>query len=151
MAKKSTQGSKFVYVTYIRTTPEKLWGALTKPEFTQQYWFGSRHESDWKRGSTWKLKNADGSVWDSGEVLEADRPRLLKLKWRHEYMPEFKAEGYSQATLELEPNGEAVKLSITHEIDCADSKFIAAVSDGWPQIVSSLKSLLETGKPIQNE
>jgi uncharacterized protein YndB with AHSA1/START domain len=137
--------STFVYVTYIRTTPEKLWSALTDPEFHKQYWFGCHCESRWTPGSSWKLVYADGRVADAGEIVEADRPRRLVIRWRNEWKPEFKAEGWTQCTMELEPSGPAVKLSITHSIERDPSNFIAAVSGGWPKILSNLKSLLETG------
>jgi uncharacterized protein YndB with AHSA1/START domain len=91
----------------------------------------------------------DGRLGDSGEVLEIDPPRKLVLKWRNEFRPELREEGYSRATFVLEPVGETVKLTVIHEIDRPQSKFIEAVSDGWPSILSSLKSLLETGKPLQ--
>ncbi len=138
--------STFVYVTYIRTSPERLWEALTSAEFTQQYWFGVRAESEWSAGSPWRLVFPDGRVADSGEVLEADPPRRLVLKWRNEFMSELKAEGYSQCRFELEPNGGAVKLTITHSMERAESVFIEKVSGGWPSILSNLKSLLETGE-----
>jgi len=138
--------SSFVYVTFIRTTPEKLWSALIGPEFTRQYWFGTHQESDWKAGSLWKLVFADGRVADAGEVVEIDPPRRLVLKWRNEFKPELKAEGYSRCTIELEPTGGVVKLIVTHAIDRSDSKLIEAVSGGWPLILSNLKSLLETGE-----
>ena len=137
--------SKFVYVTYIQTTPEKLWEALIKPEFTKQYWFGMHCESEWKAGSSWRLIFQDGRVADAGEILEAERPKRLVIKWRNEFRPEIKAEGYSRCTIDLEPTGEAVKLTITHEMERAGTKFIEAVSGGWPRIISNLKSLLETG------
>lgn len=139
---------RFVYVTYICTTPEKLFEALTKPEFTRQYWFGITQESEWKPGAAWTLKFSDGRIADTGEVLEYDPPRRLVLKWRNEFMPELKAEGFSRCVMEIEPHGETVKLTITHTIDKEGSKFVEAVSGGWPQILSSLKSLLETGKPL---
>lgn len=139
---------RFIYVTYIRTTPEKLFEALTKPEFTRQYWFGITAESDWHVGAEWKLRFADGRIADTGEVLEYDPPRRLVLKWRNEFMPELKAEGYSRCVMELEPSGDMVKLTITHAIDRENSEFIQKVSGGWPKILSSLKSLLETGKPL---
>jgi uncharacterized protein YndB with AHSA1/START domain len=138
--------STFVYVTFIRTTPERLWTALTSPEFTRQYWFGMHHDTDWKAGSRWQLVFPDGRVADTGEIVEIDPPRRLVLKWRNEFRPELKSEGYSQCTVELEPTGGAVKLTITHVMDHADSKFIEAVSGGWPRILSNLKSLLETGE-----
>ena len=140
---------KFVYVTYIRTTKEKLWDALTKPEFTRAYWYGTTHETDWKPGSSWKLMIPDGRVADSGTVLESEKPDRLVLSWRNEFMPELRAEGYSRATFQLETMGEGVKLVVEHEIDRAGSKFIEGVSSGWPLILSSLKSLLETGKSLE--
>ncbi len=142
----STPVSSFVYVTYIRTTPEKLWTALTSPEFTQRYWFGVRQEAEWQAGSSWRLVFPDGRVADTGEILECEAPKRLVIKWRNEFRPELKEEGYSRCTIELEPIKEAVKLTISHCIDRADSKLIAAVSGGWPSILSNLKSLLETGE-----
>jgi len=142
----SNATSRYVYVTFIRTTQEKLWTALTDPDFTQRYWFGARQESDWKAGSPWKMLFPDGRVTDSGEVIEADPPRRLALSWRNEFMPELTAEGFGRCLMELEPVGDAVKLTVTHEIDRPDSKLIKAVSGGWPQILSNLKSLLETGE-----
>src|SRR5271170_1569258 len=142
--------SSFVYVTFIRTTPERLWAALTTPEFIKQYWFGMNIESDWKVGSPWKLIFPDGRIADTGEILEFDPPRRLVLKWRNEFRPELTAEGYARCSMELEAQGSAVKLTINHTIERADSKFIEAVSGGWPRILSNLKSLLETGQVILN-
>ena len=141
----SSNTSTFVYVTFIRTTPEKLWRALTSPEFTKQYWFGTHQQTDWKAGSAWRLVLADGRIADAGEIVEIDPPRRLVLKWRNEFKPDLKAEGYSRCTMELEPIDTAVKLTITHVMERAESKLIGAVSDGWPRILSNLKSLLETG------
>lgn len=136
---------RFVYVTYIRTTPDKLWEALTTPEFTRRYWFGVSLESDWTLGASWKLVFQDGRIADAGEVLEIDPPRRLVLSWRHELRPDLHAEGFAKATFDLEPREELVKLTVVHEIDRQGSKLIEAVSGGWPMILSSLKSLLETG------
>src|ERR1700733_5514227 len=143
--------STFIYVTYIRTSAEKLWSALTTPEFTKQYWFGMTMASDGKPGASWKLLFTDGRVADTGEVLEIDPPRRLVLRWHNEFRPELKAEGPAKCVFELEPNGDIVKLTITHSSVRADSKLIVAVSGGWPKILSNLKSLLETGKPIAIE
>ncbi len=138
--------STFVYVTYIRTTPEKLWSALTDDvEFMKQYWFGTRCESQWIPGSSWKMVSPDGSVTDSGEIVEAEPPRRMVIRWQNQMKPELKAEGASLCTMELEAAGTAVKLSITHTIDREPSKLIAAVSGGWPKVLSNLKSLLESG------
>jgi uncharacterized protein YndB with AHSA1/START domain len=141
-------GTTFVYVTYIRTTPEQLWSALTSPDFMKKYWFGMHQESDWKAGSSWRLVFPDGRVADTGEIVELDPPRRFVLKWRNEFKPELKSEGYSRCTVELEPAAGAVKLTITHVMDQAGSKFIEAVSGGWPRILSDLKSLLETGEIV---
>ena len=140
--------SKFVYVTYIRTTPEKLWDALIQPEFTRQYWCGCYAESGWKPGSPWKLMIPDGRVGDTGEVVEIDPPRKLVVSWRNEFQPQLREEGYSRASFLLEPIEGAVKLTVIHEIDRPASKLIDAVSNGWPSILASLKSLLETGEPL---
>lgn len=143
--------SIFVYVTYIRTTPEKLWAALTDAEFTRQYWFGMRCESQWTAGSPWKLVSGEGQVFDAGEIIEAMAPRRLVIRWQNQFKPELKAEGWSRCMMELEPVGTAVKLSITHTIEREPSKLIEAVSGGWPKVISNLKSLLETGSTVLND
>jgi len=140
---------QFVYVTYIRTTPEKLWKALIEPEFTRKFWCNTTQESEWKPGATWKILMPDGAVADSGEVVEIDPHRRLVLKWRNEFRPELKAEGYSRLTYQLEPEGKSVKLTVIHEMEKEGSKFIEAVSSGWPHILASLKSLLETGESLE--
>jgi uncharacterized protein YndB with AHSA1/START domain len=111
--------SRFVYVTYIRTTPEKLWRALIEPEFTRRFW------------------------------LEIEPQRKLVLSWRNELFPEVRAEGFSRLSYELEQQGESVKLTVIHEMDKPDSKLIGSTSGGWPLILASLKSLLETGEPLE--
>jgi len=141
--------STFVYVTYIRTTPDKLWTALTTDaEFMKQYWFGVHCQSQWTAGSSWKMVSGDGQITDAGEIVEAEPPRRLVIRWQHQNKPELKAEGESLCTMELEPSGAAVKLSITHTIEREPSKLIEAVSGGWPKIISNLKSLLETGSVV---
>src|SRR5215475_8400216 len=137
--------STFVYVTYIRTTPDKLWAALTDAAFIEQYWFGMHCECEWTPGASWKMVSGDGLVYDTGEIVEADRPRRLVIRWQHRNKAELEAEGASLCTIELEPFGGAVKLSITHTIEREPSDFIVAVSGGWPKVISNLKSLLETG------
>jgi uncharacterized protein YndB with AHSA1/START domain len=144
----TTTGEQFVYTIYIRTTPEKLFEALTKPEFTTVYWGGVTHDTTWKPGSPWSLKLPDGRVADAGEIIEYDPPRRLVLAWRHQLSPDLNAEGVSRCVIELEPTGDAVKLTVVHSIDKHESKFVQAVASGWPAILSGLKSLLETGEPI---
>ena len=140
--------SRYVYVTFIRTTPQALWTALTSEEFNRQYWFGMHQESDWTPGSSWRLVFTDGRTADTGEILESDPPRRLVIKWRNEFRPELEEEGYARCVMELEPVDGAVKLTITHTMDRPRSKVIEAVSGGWPRILSNLKSLLETGTPV---
>jgi len=137
--------STYVYVSYIRTTPEKLWSALTDGEFMKQYWFGMHAESEWRPGASWRLVSGGGEVFDSGEVIEADPPRRLVIRWHNQHRPELRAEGPSRCTMELETSGTAVKLTITHTIERDASKLIEAVAGGWPKVVSNLKSLLESG------
>ena len=144
--------STFVYVSYIRTTPEKLWSALTDDvEFMKQYWFGTHCESAWTPGSSWKMVHPNGSITDAGEIVEAEPPRRLVIRWQNQFKPELKAEGESLCTMEIESSGSAVKLSITHTIERDPSKLIVAVSGGWPKIISNLKSLLETGSVVLQE
>jgi uncharacterized protein YndB with AHSA1/START domain len=144
--------STFVYVTYIRTTPERLWSALTTDTaFMKQYWFGNRCESEWTPGASWKMVYPDGTLTDAGAIVEADPPRRLVIRWQHQNKPELKAEGESLCTMLLEPSGGAVKLSITHSIERDPSQFIASVSGGWPKVLSNLKSLLETGAVVLQE
>src|SRR5246127_5434648 len=102
-------------------------------------------------GTPWALVSGAGQILDAGEIAAAEPPRRLVIRWRHQNKPELKAEGDSLCTMELEPSGAAVKLSITHTIEREPSKFIAAVSGGWPKIISNLKSLLETGSAVLEE
>jgi uncharacterized protein YndB with AHSA1/START domain len=141
-------GSRFVYVTYIRTTPEKLWQALVDPEFTRRYWFDTTQQCDWTPGASWQIRIPDGRIANTGEIIDIDPPRKLVFTWRKEFVPELRAEGYSRISYELKPAGEAVKLTVVQEIDRPDSLLIKSVSGGWPQILASLKSLLETGESL---
>lgn len=138
--------SSFVYVTYIRTAPQKLWEALSDSQIVRKYWFDATIECIWKKGSSWKMLFADGRVADMGEVLEIDPPRRAVIRWQNEWKPEFKAEGPTRCTIELQLVDHAVKLTITHEIDRPESELIKALSAAWPITISNLKSLLETGE-----
>lgn len=143
--------SSFVYATYIRTTPERLWSALTDAEQMKEYWLGMHLKTNWTPGAEWQMLFPDDRVADTGEILEFDPPRRIVLRWRNEFRPELKAEGFARCTIELEPVGAAVKLTITHTIERPESKFIQAVSGGWPKILSNLKSMLETGQVVLTE
>ncbi|WP_321814234.1 MULTISPECIES: SRPBCC family protein [unclassified Paraburkholderia] len=140
--------SLFVYVTYIRTTPAELWTALTRRAFTERYWYGMHQESDFRAGSPWSLRFADGRVADTGEIVEADPPHRLVIRWRNVFRLELADEGDSICTLDIEAVEQAVKLTVTHRVARPGSKFIEAVSGGWPRILSNLKTLLETGEVL---
>ena len=142
-------GSKFVYVTFIRASAEKIFDALTKPEFTQKYWAGTRQESGWCVGSPWKAFAPNGHMVDDGEIVEIDRPNKLVFTWRNRLFADMEKEGFSRCTYLLEPSGSCTKLTLTHEIDVSPSKLIEGVSQGWPMVLASLKSFLETGAPIE--
>jgi len=138
----------FVYVTYIATTIERLYQALTSAEFTERYMFGRRVESTWKVGAPVRYLGRDGKLSDSGEVLEADPPRRLVFTWRVEFDDALRREGYSKVTFELEPLGGEVKLTVVHDELREGSGVLKGISGGWPKALASLKSLLETGRPL---
>ena len=138
---------EFVYVTYIETTPEQLWEALTSSEFSKRYWFGTEVRSDWNVGSSFALVT-DGKTSDTGKILEADRPRRLSYTFKHELFEEMRNEPATKVAFTLEPYGNIVKLTVTHEGFMEGSKLLGAVSNGWPAILSGLKSLLETGNVL---
>ena len=137
----------FIYVSYIETTPEKLWEALTSSDFTKRYWWDTRVVSDWKVGSPFSLV-LNGRTTDVGEVLEAERPRRLSYTFHHILSEAAKNERPSRVTFVLEPHGKLVKLTLTHEDFAEDSVVIDGISKGWPAIMSSLKSLLESGEAL---
>jgi uncharacterized protein YndB with AHSA1/START domain len=139
-------GSSFVYVTYIRSPQQKVWDALTKPEFQRLYWFGGHQESTWKKGAEWKMFMPQHGLTDSGEILESDPPNRLVIKWRNEFRPPLKEEGWSRCVYELMQEGELTRLAIAHTIEKENSQLIEAVSGGWPRVLSSLQSFLETGR-----
>src|ERR1700722_17110807 len=138
---------EFIYVSYIETTPEKLWEALTSSDFTKRYWWDTCVVSDWKVGSPVSL-GLNGSTTDVGEVLEADRPRRLSYTFRHILNEAARNERPSRVTFVLEPFGKLGKLKLTDEDFAEDSVVIDGISKGWPAIMSSLKSLLETGEAL---
>ena len=138
---------EFVYVTYIETTPEKLWEALTNSDFTRRYWWNTSAVSDWKVGSPFSLV-LNGQTTDVGEILEAERPRRLSYTFHHVTNEAAKKERPSRVTFVLEPYGKLTKLTLTHQDFAADSVVLDGISRGWPAIMSSLKSMLETGAPL---
>lgn len=139
---------EFVYVTYIATTPEKLWAALTRGEFTKKYWYGRRIESDWAVGSPVNFFDRDTNViTDSGRVLECDPPRRLVYTFRVEFDPEARKQGHSRVSFTLEPHQGMVKLTLVHD-QLPDEQAAKDFREGWSPILSSLKTMLESGKPL---
>jgi len=136
----------FVYTTYIKTTPEKLWGAITNPEFSRQYWGGHENVSDWKKGSDWKHADSKkgGDVRIIGKVLESNPPKRLVLTWAD---PSDTADE-SRVTFEIDNAGDMVRLNVIHGSFKPGSIMADKVVLGWPLVLSSLKSFLETGKAI---
>jgi uncharacterized protein YndB with AHSA1/START domain len=140
---------KFEYTIYIGTTLEKLWSALTTGSITSQYWYGRQIESDWAIGSPVVFRDSrTQELTDSGRVIACEAPRRLSYSWHVIYDPKMRKEHPSRVTFELEPLKEAVKLRVTHEDFETGSKVFEGISQGWPEILSSLKSLLETGRPL---
>lgn len=141
---------KFVYATYIIAPPEKVWEALTTPEFTRQYWFETDIESDWKVGS--KVIFRKGSeIWHDDTILRSEPPRVLSYTFRPLMKEEFRSEQPSRVLFEIEPvvckdGRKGSRLTVTHDEFPAGSKVFPRVSEGWPELLSSLKSLLETGQ-----
>ena len=139
-----------VYVVYIAATPEKVWQALTSSEFTTRYFFGRRVESDWRPGSPWSLRKPDGTLDVTGIVRASEPPRKLVVSWNVEGLPELKGLPESIVSYEIEPVGEkVVRLTMTEAHPTPIPAYLLEGGRrGWPMILSSLKSLLETGKPL---
>jgi uncharacterized protein YndB with AHSA1/START domain len=138
---------EFVYVTYIETTPERLWQALTSSESSKRYWFNTEVKSDWKVGSPFALV-MNGTTTDVGEVLEFDPPRRLSYTFHHVLSEAARKERPTKVVFNLEPSGKLVKLTLTHEGFEVDSVILDGISRGWPAILSSLKSMLESGTAL---
>lgn len=134
---------ELVYETFIRTTPEKLWVAITKPEFTRQYWGGGENISNWQKGAKWQHV-LDDSACVAGEVLESLAPKRLVLTWADS----DNSEDRSRVTFEIEPIEDMVRLRVIHGDFKAGSALVGKVSWGWPRVLSSLKTFLETGKGL---
>jgi uncharacterized protein YndB with AHSA1/START domain len=137
---------EFVYATYIETSPEKLWQALTDGDFTERYWFGHRVASDWKEGAPYRFTN-NGNPTVEGKVITFDPTRRLAYTW-HNRKPEAAGEGISRVTFDLEPRGKVVKLTVTHDELGEDGKTLRDISGGWPMVIANLKTLLETGAAL---
>jgi len=140
---------EFVYVTYISTTTEKLWSALIDKEMTTKYW-QAVNVSDWQPGSRWEHRraNKEGRLQLVGRVIERSQPRRLVLSWASP-ADEAREDKHSRVTFELEPlSGGVVRLTVTHDRLEPGSEMLKGITDGWPKVLSSLKSILEVGRPL---
>jgi uncharacterized protein YndB with AHSA1/START domain len=143
---------KLVYVTLIRTTPAKLWEALTNPDFIQQYWFGRRNTSTWKEGDVIESRSPEGELEWHGKILKSVPEKEVVFSFDELSCGEppstvtFKVEELGAGSF---PQGDALQLTVIHEGFPEVSKIRDGVSHGWPGILSSLKSLLETGKSLE--
>ena len=144
----SKEKTSFVYVTYIRSTPEKVFEAITKPEIARRYW-GHENVSDWKPGSTWQhvRANAERMVQLVGKVVEVSPPTRLVITWANPSHADD-PDNTSRVTFDVAPYDEMVRLTVTHDELEAGSGMAKGIQQGWPIVLSSLKSLLETGQGI---
>ena len=141
-----TATAEQVYQVYIKATPEEIWDAITKPEFTQRYFYGARIENSSKRH---RALGPDGSVWGDSPTFEYDPPRRLVHGWSSLYDPDLADEEESRVSWEIEPqDGGYCKLTVTHDRLEGAPKTAASVSGGWMMILSGLKTLVETGEPL---
>jgi uncharacterized protein YndB with AHSA1/START domain len=140
---------KTVYVTYIASTPEKVWHALTSPDFTRQYFFGRTIEIEPRAGGSFVLRMPDGRVDVKGRVVEWSPPQRLSVTWTVDWMPEMRDLPECLVTYDIARSGESVRLTMTeaHQWEVPEG-LLSGGRAGWPAILSSLKSMLETGKPL---
>jgi len=139
-----------IYVFYIRSTAQQVWDSLTQSAFTTKFFFGRTVESDWKQGSPWKMVMPDGRLDVFGEVLVSDPPHKLQLTWAVDWIEDPNPPKPVIITYDIEAAGEAVKLTMTqHATSPIPHKYVKAGAQGWAMILSSLKSLLETGEPLK--
>ena len=140
-----SESPKHVYEVYIAATAEQVWRALTEPEFSTRYYYGNTVESDWQPGSPLVYRNPDGSESITCQVIEADAPRTLI----HTFHFPGTDERPSRCTWSIEPRGAATLLTLTHDEFDGETSTYKSVAHGWVPILSGLKTLLETGKPIE--
>jgi uncharacterized protein YndB with AHSA1/START domain len=138
-----------VYTIYIASTPEQVWEALTSAEFSRKYFFGFAVEADLKVGGAFIVRAPDGSLHIDGEVIECDPPRKLTITWNVNWPALVEKLGPTLVTYDIEPAGDAVRLTMTEAHDRPiDDDILSGGRQGWPAILSSLKSLLETGEAL---
>jgi len=146
----TTRKPDFVYVTYIASTPEKVFRALQDPEQTRTYWFLKKNVSSWQPGEKWSHQEHDtGEVWVEGKVLECDPPRKLVLTWGWPAGHPGSGERPSKVTFLLESYEGATRLTVTHDELVPGSEMEKGINAGWPAVLSALKTWLETGQPME--
>lgn len=139
---------KHIFEIHIRATPEKLWQAITDGEFTRHYHFGSAVEGDWKAGGSYRFPNPAGGLYLAGEIIEIEPPLRLVTTFRSLCVPGHE-DTLSRVAWEIEPLGDVCKLTLTHSDLPEDEKYRDDLFTGWAKILSGLKTLLETGKPLE--
>ncbi len=139
---------RFVYVTYIASTPAKVWEALTNPDISEKYWFGYRVTADGKAGDYMTAVSPAGKQAHRDPIIESDPPRRLVYGWKPLYK-DMPSERPSRVTFELEPFKDQTRLTVTHDEFDEDSKIFEMISKGWPAVLSSMKSFLETGRGLE--
>jgi uncharacterized protein YndB with AHSA1/START domain/DNA-binding transcriptional ArsR family regulator len=139
---------RHVYQVYIRAEPDDVWQAITDPKFTQRFFFQTRVNTEWRPGAPLTYWTRDGTLAVEGEVLETDPPRRLVTTWAFRHQPELAVDPPSRVTWEIEPLGEMCRLTLVHDNFPSETATYRSVGGGWPLVLSSLKSLLETGEPL---
>jgi len=139
---------RHVFQVYIRTQPDRLWQAITDPEFTQRFFFQTRLQVELRPGAELQYWNRDGKLAVEGHVLEVEPPRRLVTTWAFRHQPEMADDPPSRVTWEIEPLDEMCRLTLTHDDFLSETATFKSVGQGWPLVLSSLKSLLETGEPL---
>lgn len=137
----------FIYVVYIRSTPQRIWDALLDPDQTEKFWFGGRFKTEPRVGAPLELWSEERGIDFKGEVLECDPPSRLVWTFHHEREPD-RSDGPTTVTYEIEQANDSTKLTVTHEGFSDNSSLRRGVSGGWPKLLSSLKTMLETGEPL---
>jgi uncharacterized protein YndB with AHSA1/START domain/DNA-binding MarR family transcriptional regulator len=140
---------KHVYEVYIRTSPDKLWRAITDGEWTRKYFYGTTVKSTWKAGAEITYRSAEGNLMVDGKVIEADPPKRLVQTWTAQYDPETAKERPSRVTWTIESVGRICKLTVVHDDFDGETKTFHAVQRGWNPVLSGLKTLLETGEALE--
>jgi uncharacterized protein YndB with AHSA1/START domain/DNA-binding transcriptional ArsR family regulator len=142
------RGPKHIYEVYIRTTPERLWQAITDPSFTKQYFYDQSVESSWKPGADYTHRSPDGTIRIQGKIVEIERPYRLVQTFACPFKEETRMDRPSRVTWTIEKKGDVCKLTLVHDDFDGETETFKSVGPGWNPVLSGLKTLLETGKPL---